>query len=519
MEPLARGTVFAGRYEILRGISVGGMGMVYEVLHKETQRRRALKVMLPSVLLDEDMRARFRREAIVTADIESEHIVEIFDAGVNPVSRAPFLVMELLRGEDLSKPIERGERFTTAEVVELMTQLARALDKTHRAQVIHRDLKPENLFVTRRDDGSARLKVLDFGIAKLVSRVRVEGMTTRTVGTPLYMAPEQMTGDAARIGPAADLYAIGHIAFTMLVGHPYWHRESLVAATVMALLLTISKGAPDTATSRALELGVGLPPAFDAWFARATSIDPGARFEAAVPMIRALAAALDGVDPTVTSSERRFIGSAPTVDATAGKPGDERQTPVAATPRPHHEEPLGTTRESPRTVGTAQAKTNVAPLLSGAPGSLVDDHDRSYAGPPSSRTLRGEDRARPTRLWLGLGGAALVAAGVTLGVVRPWESAESKETATAVSGRDSATTSGPAGASEPPIPSTAPIVTGIGTPSAAATASASASAPIPSATAKPAVAVGAPLRPVLKAVGSGGTAPTPIPTTWGGPRR
>ena len=121
----------------------------------------------------------------------------------------------------------RGERTKPAEVIEIVTLIARALDKTHKAGIVHRDLKPENLFVTERDDGTMRMRILDFGIAKLVERTGVRGKDTRSVGTTLYMAPEQMTGQSIDIGPAADVYASGtslHSARRL----PYFQREARV---------------------------------------------------------------------------------------------------------------------------------------------------------------------------------------------------------------------------------------------------------------------------------------------------
>src|SRR5262245_44645764 len=125
---LAPGSIFHGRYEIVRCVKAGGMGAVYEVIHLETRRRRALKVMLPSVVEDPELRARFKLEATVAADVHSEHIVETFDAGVDPVSGLPFIVMELLRGEELGASIERRGRLPLAEVVEILYQAALALD-------------------------------------------------------------------------------------------------------------------------------------------------------------------------------------------------------------------------------------------------------------------------------------------------------------------------------------------------------------------------------------------------------
>ena len=167
-------------------------GAVYEVVDQKTRRRRALKVMLPRFVADADMRARFRLEATITADIESEHIVETLDADVDAETGSPFVVMELLKGEDLGVALARRGALPPDEVVELLRQAARALDRTHAAGVVHRDLKPANLVLTRGDDGEPKIKVLDFGIAKLVTGSGAPLETTCALGTPFYMPPEQM---------------------------------------------------------------------------------------------------------------------------------------------------------------------------------------------------------------------------------------------------------------------------------------------------------------------------------------
>src|SRR5205085_11209251 len=133
---------------------------------------------------------------------------------IDDASGAPFLVMELLAGEELGAIAKRGP-MPPAEVVSYLTQAALALDKTHAAGIVHRDLKPANLFVARRDDGSPCVKILDFGIAKVVAKTPPTGQTTQVVGTPLYMAPEQIWS-ARTIGPRADLYALAHIAYALL---------------------------------------------------------------------------------------------------------------------------------------------------------------------------------------------------------------------------------------------------------------------------------------------------------------
>jgi serine/threonine-protein kinase len=290
---LLEGVIFAGRYRVVRLIAAGGMGEVYEVIHLETERRRALKVMHANILGSDDLRERFKREAKVAAHIDSEFIVDVFDAGVDDATGMPFLVMELLRGEELNKRLKRVGRFSPQEVVTYLKQTARALDKTHKASIVHRDLKPENLFLTEREDAPGTIKVLDFGIAKIV----VEGMTggaTLTVGTPIYMAPEQFK-TSAQVTPAADIFALGMVAYTLLVGASYWALEK--KAGVYALTAVAMFGPQEPASVRAAARGVTLPPAFDAWFAIATATQPEHRFMSASEAVRALAEALGVVVP------------------------------------------------------------------------------------------------------------------------------------------------------------------------------------------------------------------------------
>jgi serine/threonine-protein kinase len=288
---LTVGSTFAARYRVVRHIAAGGMGDVYEAVHLETDRPCALKIMLPYILVSDTMRERFRREARVTASIRSDHIVAVFDAGIDDATALPFLVMELLHGEDLSKLLERVGRLSFNEVVTFLRQTALALEKTHRAGIVHRDLKPENLFVTERDDGSPQLKVLDFGIAKILADAGRYDTTQETIGTPLYMAPEQFHPGEI-VGPAADIYSIGIIAYTLLVGASYWNEELERGASVFVLASIAMSGPPEPATTRASRMDVELPPAFDAWFARATALAPADRFHGALDAVSALAEAL-----------------------------------------------------------------------------------------------------------------------------------------------------------------------------------------------------------------------------------
>src|SRR5262249_35478634 len=161
-----------------------------------------------------DLRARFELEARVTGSISSDHVVRTFDAGVDESSRAPFLVLELLEGDELGKLLRRKKLLPPREAIPLLMQTAMGLAKMHAAGIVHRDLKPENLFVTMRDDGTPCLKILDFGVAKIVSSTG-QTKTTSVIGTPTYMSPEQIV-DARKVNTAADIYALAQIAFAML---------------------------------------------------------------------------------------------------------------------------------------------------------------------------------------------------------------------------------------------------------------------------------------------------------------
>jgi len=294
------------------------MGAVYEVVHSETQRRCVLKTMLGSLLTDPEMRARFRLEATVTANIESDHIVDIYDAGFDENTGLPFLVMEYLRGETLANRLQTSGPLPTDEALVLLRQASMALDRTHAAGIIHRDLKPENLFIARRDDGSPSLKLLDFGIAKIVAQ-SANVSTTRSFGTPLYMSPEQIRGDGD-IDGRADLYALGQIAYKVLTGHAYFEPELGDKSSVYPLLLKVIQGITVPASERARAYGVSLPAGFDSWFARATHADTDQRFDTATEQIAELSSVLVASCEKDVSTLTRSAGTASSANADLTSP-------------------------------------------------------------------------------------------------------------------------------------------------------------------------------------------------------
>ncbi len=307
---LAPGSVFAERYRIERRIASGGMGAVYEVVHLETNRRRALKILHANLVQSEELRSRFRQEARVAAEIESEHIVDVFDAGIDAATEMPFLVMELLRGEDVRQRIKRAGPMPFDETVRILLETAVALDKTHQARIVHRDLKPDNIYLCERELGPPRAKVLDFGIAKLVADGTMSGQTRESIGTPLYMAPEQFLMSTA-VSSATDIFALGLIAYTMLVGKPYWLEETLRAGAAVAFAMHACKGPQESAVKRAETHGITLPPSFDAWFFRMCAPRAEDRYQVATTAIADLAQVL-GVANQVDAAPISIPGSSTT---------------------------------------------------------------------------------------------------------------------------------------------------------------------------------------------------------------
>jgi eukaryotic-like serine/threonine-protein kinase len=350
---LRNGTIFAGRYKVLHCIATGGMGAVYEVIHLETERRRALKVMLPQAFQSADLRERFKREARVAARVESEFIVDVFDAGVDEATGMPFLVMELLRGEELGKRLTRAGRLPPSEVMPYLYQTALALDRSHKAGIVHRDLKPENLFLTDREDGRPRIKVLDFGVAKLLAESAATG-GKQPLGTPLYMSPEQFNVDLQLSG-ATDIYALGMIAYTLLVGAAYWEDDAEKSGNLFSFAMLVMQGPRERPSVRAARRGVRLPPAFDVWFARATAVDPAQRFRMATEAVSLLAEALELVVAQPRPMEQ--FHAAPSWPA----PPMEIARPAYAEPRP--EGAVG--GPSPQAPGGSLALAPTLPLAQG----------------------------------------------------------------------------------------------------------------------------------------------------------
>ena len=298
---LQTGVVISGRYKVERVLGRGGMGAVYAVQHVNTGESLALKVLHPALASNKQAVDRFRTEARAPVRIGTDHVVRIFDADVSPeMGDVPFMVMELLAGRDLGSELKRRGVLPAGEVVLYLRQVARALDKAHGLSIVHRDLKPANLFLTERDDGSPLIKILDFGIAKLTDGMSAEATQDGTIfGTPWYMSPEQARGMASKVGPPADLWALGLIAFRLLTGQNYWTAEGM--AGLIGQILYDPMVLP---SQKAPHLG----PRFDEWFMHACAREPEQRFPNANELVLRLAEAM-GVSVPQRSA---------TLDASAG---------------------------------------------------------------------------------------------------------------------------------------------------------------------------------------------------------
>ncbi len=238
------GFTIAGKYAIRRVIGVGGFGAVYEGFHTEIGKRVAIKVISGALSQSGEVAARFRREARAASAVESEHIVQVFDVGQDPVAGL-FMVMEFLQGEDLAQRLDRERRLPVEQATMVASQIARALIRAHDAGVIHRDLKPGNIFLCERADGTLLVKVLDFGISKMLNEEHeakadpMAGKLTRVgsvVGTPQYMSPEQAQG-LASVDHRTDLWSLGAIFYEMLAGQPAYDLLSSYEQTIVHIVV------------------------------------------------------------------------------------------------------------------------------------------------------------------------------------------------------------------------------------------------------------------------------------------
>ncbi len=294
------GKVVDGRYRVLDVIGRGGMGVVYRVEHLRMGKMAAMKVLHRDLAQDPDIVARFEREATAVSRLNHPHTVQVFDFG--NAQGALYLIMELIRGQDLAHLLDRDGPMPWSRAAPLFVQICGALQEAHELGIIHRDLKPENVLITRTSRGHDYAKVLDFGLAKLdrarEAPPRRETERQAIVGTPYFMSPEQIRGD--EVDARTDIYSLGALMFELLTGT---HLYS--GSTAVGVLTKHLTGEPDAPSMRAPKMGI--PPEVDHIVKKALARDPEARWKTAA----VLAEAIDEIyAETVESTGARSVSRA-----------------------------------------------------------------------------------------------------------------------------------------------------------------------------------------------------------------
>lgn len=353
------GTLLAGRFQILEKIGEGGMGAIYKAVHTRMDRVCAIKLMTSLSHENEAALARFNREAKMASRIDSRHAVAIYDFG-EAEGGIPYLAMEFIDGKPLSHILLREKTLSVERVVHITSQIARALTKAHELGIIHRDLKPDNIMITNRDGDKDFVKVLDFGIAKTVTEEAQDNLTKTgyILGTPIYMSPEQLSGD--QLDPRSDIYSLALIVYEMLSGRLPFEGENPQAIMIKRVTtnpVPLRAVAPSVSDSVERVVMDGL------------ARDPGNR----LPTVEAFASALRSAQNMVTHSLSHRQTSA-VVKETA--PATEEFTGY----RPPDESTTESSRNSPSTMAfESSAATQKNTIADFGQDQADDDYYRTSA--------------------------------------------------------------------------------------------------------------------------------------------
>ncbi len=385
-DPLLQpGSVIAGKYVVERKLGAGGMGVVLAVRHRDLGELYALKLMQPVAAQSAAARERFAREAKSAAKLKSDHVARAIDFGFLPDDGPPYMVLELLSGENMAERLARLGPLEPLTIAKLMLQACDALREAHSEGIVHRDLKPSNLFLTQRPNGSESLKVLDFGIAKTgAAEAGALTKTSTTMGSPFYMSPEQMRS-AKSADPRSDIWSLGVTMFELATGRVPFFGESVTEVAIMVI---------ECAVPRPSEHRPDLHAGFEQIVMRCLEKKPERRYAHIDELALALAAFV-GVEWSVQQGARSTTGGARPADPAFAQTERDAATPMSA---PDATVPAGPALTMLR--AESRDEESSAPLVATDAGVAA-----GRAAPELARTAsRGSSRR-----WVGLAGAGVAA--------------------------------------------------------------------------------------------------------------
>jgi eukaryotic-like serine/threonine-protein kinase len=372
----APGEVLSEKYQVERVLGMGGMGVVLAAKHVALGQRVAIKLLRPEIAKLPEAAERFLREARASTNLKSQHVAHVLDVGSLPTG-APYMVLEYLEGRDLHDLARSGAPLPVASAVDYLLQAAEALAEAHTAGIVHRDLKPANLFLTSGSDGSALVKVLDFGISKAtLPGERGITQTDAVLGSPGYMAPEQIRS-AKHVDQRADIWGLGVCLHELLTGLPPFDGESVAAVSVQIVM----EPAPLVHTLRP-----DVPEALSRVVERCLEKEPSKRF----PNMAELASALlpfapKGSEPAVERIRRIVRGSVAFAETITASAAELSATVAAGTNGTWERSQAAPPGRRAVTFGIVGALVAVAAL-----GAVYGLGQRSAEPPPVAATVQSD---------------------------------------------------------------------------------------------------------------------------------